>query len=342
MSAVPLYPWQGDAWKLLSSRPDSLSHAMLLTGPPGIGKRRFAEYLAQYLLCERHDKQSAPCGKCEGCRWYLSGNHPDFRLLSPEDQPETDTEQTRVKRKMPLIKVEAIRELADFVNLTAHRRGAKVILLDPAEAMNSSAANAFLKMLEEPPAGVTFILVSHHWRRLLPTVRSRCRLFPLPIPDPRVASQWLQAQGVVNPALHLAHTGGAPLAALDDAHADWLPVRSRFLDHVASAPALNVLAVAAELEKARLETELVVDWLQKWLHDLMSFGLAGRVRYYPDRRDQIARMQTGALNLLGFSDRLRDARRLATHPLNQRLVFESLLFAYLEALHGKQRGGKNG
>ncbi|MDR3414080.1 MAG: DNA polymerase III subunit delta' [Formivibrio sp.] len=342
MTGAVLYPWLEKSWAQLVRSPDTLSHALLLTGAPGIGKRCIAEYLAQYLLCEMHGKRGTPCGQCDGCRWYLSGNHPDFRLLAPDEQSESEGDESKTRRKTPPIKVEAIRELAEFVNLTAHRRGAKVVLLDPAESMNANAANAFLKMLEEPPAGVTFILVSHHWRRLLPTVRSRCRVFPISTPDPRVASQWLGEQGVVNPVLHLAHTGGAPLAALDDANAEWLPQRTLFLDHIANPAGMNVLSVAAELEKAKLDTELVVDWLQKWVHDLIGVGLAGRIRYYPDRRDDLVRLQPRAVNLLGYIDRLRDSRRLANHPLNQRLVFESLLFAYLEALHGKAHGVKNG
>lgn len=342
MSEQQLYPWHKNAWAQLVRTPDSLPHALLLTGAEGIGKRRFAEFLAQYLLCEMPDKQSIPCGECEGCRWFLSGNHPDFRLLAPEEQADAAGEEGKAKRKQPVIKVEAIRELSAFINLTAHRRGAKLILLDPAESMNTNAANAFLKMLEEPPPGVTFILVAHHWRRLLPTVRSRCRIFSLPMPDAAVAGQWLALQGVVNPALHLAHTGGAPLAAMDDANAEWLTHRTTFLDHIANPAALNVLAVAAELEKAKLDTVLIIGWLQKWVHDLIGFGLAGRIRYYPDRRDDIARLQAKTINLHHYSDRLRDARRLAHHPLNQRLVIESLMFAYLEALHGKSRGGRNG
>lgn len=342
MKPMALYPWQAHAWEQLVRHAATLPHALLLTGAPGIGKRRFAEHLAQYLLCESASKIDVPCGECEGCRWFASGNHPDLRVLSPDDQAESETEEGKGRRKVPLIKVEAIRELTDFVNLTAHRRGAKVVLIDPAEVMNASAANAFLKMLEEPPAGVTFILVSHHWRRLLPTVRSRCRIFPLHTPDAHIASKWLASQGVVNPALHLAHTAGAPLAALDDAHAEWLPVRNALLDHIASPASLNVLAVAAELEKAKLDTALLVDWLQKWVHDLISVGLSGHIRYYPDRRDQITRLSGQTASMLKLNDQLRESRRLSHHPLNQRLVFESLLFSYLEAAHGRLRGGRNG
>ncbi len=338
-----LYPWLHPSWKQLVRGWERLPHALLVTGDPGIGKRQLAEYLSQYLLCEARKPDAVPCGACDGCRWYLAGNHPDFRLLTPEDQTEAaEGEEGKTKRKSPLIKVEGIRELTDFVNLTPHRGGAKVVLVEPAEAMNLAAANAFLKMLEEPPQGVTFILVSHHWRRLLPTIRSRCRVFPVPTPAAHTAADWLAAQGVVNPVQHLAHTGGAPLAALEDARADWLALRSAFLDHMANPAALDVLAVTAELEKAKLDTELVVDWLQKWIHDLIALGLSGRIRYYPDWRDDLTRLASRSVNLLGFSDNLKQSRRLAHHPLNQRLVFESLLFAYLEALRGKARSAANG
>lgn len=338
-----LYPWLTPSWKQLVRGWERLPHALLITGEPGVGKRRLAEYLSQYLLCESRRPDNTPCGECEGCRWYLAGNHPDFRLLTPEDQAEaSEGDEAKTKRKLPLIKVEGIRELVDFVNLTPHRGGSKVVLVEPAEAMNTSAANAFLKMLEEPPQGVIFILVSHHWRRLLPTIRSRCRVFPVPTPAAHIAADWLASHGVVNPVQHLAHTGGAPLAALDDARAEWLSVRAAFLGHIANPAALDVLGVAAELEKAKLDTELVVDWLQKWAHDLIALGLSGRIRYYPDWRDDLTRLAGRAGNLLGFLDDLKESRRLAHHPLNQRLVFESLLFGYLEALRGKPRGVGHG
>ncbi len=337
--ANSLYPWLLPSWQQLVRGWERLPHALLIAGEPGIGKRQLAEYLGQYLLCESRKPDHMPCGECDGCRWFLAGNHPDFRLLAPEDQADAgEGDEGKTKRKLPLIKVEGIRELIDFVNLTPHRGGSKVVLVEPAEAMNTAAANAFLKMLEEPPQGVTFILVSHHWRRLLPTIRSRCRVFPVPTPAPHVAADWLARHGVINPGQHLAHTGGAPLAAIEDARAEWLPVRAAFLGHIANPAALDVLGVAAELEKAKLDTGLVVDWLQKWVHDLIALGLSGRIRYYPDWREDLTRLASRAVNLLGLLDALKEARRLAHHPLNQRLVFESLLFSYLEALRGKPRG----
>ncbi|MFC7420101.1 DNA polymerase III subunit delta' [Iodobacter arcticus] len=335
-----LYPWQAAPWSQLMREIDRLPHAMLITGEEGIGKKRFAEYLAQFLLCEDEAKTTAPCGVCDGCRWYLAGNHPDFRLVSPEDGDVEASEDAKPKRKSQVIGVDDIRDLADFVNLTAHRKGIRVTLVYPAEALNMAAANAFLKTLEEPPSGAVFILVSNHWRRLLPTIRSRCRVFPMATPDQAAAMAWLAQQQVVNPALHLSHTGGAPLAALDDASAEWLPNRKAFLAHIANPAALDVLAVAAELEKAKLEVALVVAWLQKWVHDLINIKMTGKLRYYPDWDSDLRRIAIQSPAFFHYTDRLNEAMRLAHHPLNQRLVFESLLFAYLDALRGKSSKGR--
>ncbi|WP_205836332.1 DNA polymerase III subunit delta' [Iodobacter violaceini] len=335
-----LYPWQAAPWSQLMREIDRLPHALLITGEEGIGKRRFAEYLAQLLLCEDSAKTTTPCGVCDGCRWYLAGNHPDFRLVSPADTDAEAGEDAKPKRKSQVIGVDDIRDLADFVNLTAHRRGIRVTLVYPAEALNIAAANALLKTLEEPPSGAVFILVSNHWRRLLPTIRSRCRVFPMATPDQTVATAWLAQQQVVNPALHLAHTGGAPLAALEDASAEWLPNRKTFLAHIANPAVLDVLAVAAELEKAKLEMSLVVSWLQKWGHDLINIKMTGKLRYYPDWDSDLRRIATQSPAFFHYTDRLNEAMRLAHHPLNQRLVFESLLFAYLDALRGKSSRGR--
>ena len=337
-----LYPWLQAPWQALLRERERWPHALLITGEPGIGKRVFAEYLAQFLLCEDPQKATQPCGVCDGCRWYLAGNHPDFRVLQPEDAEDEradEPENKKAKKKSEIIRVEDVRALADFVNLSAHRRGVRVTLVVPADAMNVAAANAFLKTLEEPPAGAVFILVADHWRRLLPTIRSRCRVFPLALPEPQAAMTWLHAHGVVNPALHLAHTGGAPLAAMNDAAAEWLPVRQNFLEHIAQAATLDVLKLSADLDKAKLDTGLVITWLQKWVYDLISLSLTQKIRYYPDWQDALARLAPRAHLLMPYVNQLTEAQKLSRHPLNQRLVFETLLFAYVDGLRGKGRQG---
>jgi DNA polymerase-3 subunit delta' len=92
------------------------------------------------------------------------------------------------------IKIEQIRNLADFMNISTHRQGLRVVVLYPAEALNTPASNALLKTLEEPPPGTLFLLASNSLDRLLPTILSRCRKFALPMPSHEQALTWLKAQ----------------------------------------------------------------------------------------------------------------------------------------------------
>jgi DNA polymerase-3 subunit delta' len=92
------------------------------------------------------------------------------------------------------ISIEQIRKLTEFVYMTGHQNGYKIILIYPAESMNSAAANALLKKLEEPPADVLFLLVTHQAQHLLPTIRSRCQQIAMPIPDVQSSIDWLKQQ----------------------------------------------------------------------------------------------------------------------------------------------------
>src|ERR1051325_5779611 len=79
-----MHPWNQPILDSLKPRLERLPHAILLHGPRGVGKLELAETMAQLLLCEHKDPKARPCGECDGCRWYLAGNHPDFRRLEPE------------------------------------------------------------------------------------------------------------------------------------------------------------------------------------------------------------------------------------------------------------------
>src|SRR5207237_8273139 len=79
-----MHPWNEPISESLKRARERLPHALLIHGPRGIGKLALAERLAQLLLCEHTDPAARPCGSCDGCRWYLGGNHPDFRRLAPE------------------------------------------------------------------------------------------------------------------------------------------------------------------------------------------------------------------------------------------------------------------
>lgn len=342
------YPWHAEVWSQLAAQRERLPHALLITGEPGIGKLALAQHLAASLLCDAAEPARQPCGTCQSCHWLATGNHPDFRLLAPESETEStepDTEKAKdTAKKSDIIKIDAVRGLADFLGLSSHKAGRKVVVVHPAEALNLAAANALLKTLEEPPPDTLFLLVSHHWRRLLPTLRSRCRRLALPPPDAAQALRWLQDEGVADAGNRLAAAGGAPLRAARQAEAGDADAEQMFLDALAE-PQGDVLALAETLARQKLEPERVIGWLSCWVHDLTRLGLTGSVRYYPGRVSQMrplcARMNP--LPLMRYADTLLAATRLAHHPLNARLVFEQLLFDYRQALQvGKATAGEAG
>jgi len=198
-----IYPWQQGLWQQLSSRPRH-AHAYLLHGPAGIGKRVLAENLVHLLLCQRPEGGKA-CGQCKACQLLAAGTHPDFFLLEPEE-PEKP------------IRVDQVRELVEFVVQTAQLGGRKMVLLEPAEAMNLNAANALLKSLEEPSGDTVLLLISHQPSRLLPTIKSRCVQQACPQPTAEQARAWLASALPDEPSEALDEllvlAGGSPLTAL--------------------------------------------------------------------------------------------------------------------------------
>src|SRR5262245_58890606 len=146
------YSWHQGHLDSLLERRDTLPHALLLRGPQGIGKLALAEALAAALLCERPRPDRQACGQCAGCGWAGQGSHPDFRRLEPESYAESrEPDAGAEKKASQQIQVDQVRALADFIAMTSHRGGRKVVLIHPAETLNASAANALLKNLEEPP-----------------------------------------------------------------------------------------------------------------------------------------------------------------------------------------------
>lgn len=334
-----LYPWQQADWQGLLAQGERLPHALLLTGEPGIGKLAFGRHLAKSLLCEAA-QGSKPCEQCDACRWFEAGNHPDFRELAPAAEEEGDEDGKAKKKASAWISVDQVRELNDFVHLSAHRGGRRVTLIQPAEALNLASANALLKTLEEPPAGAMFILVSNQWRRLLPTIRSRCRRLALQVPARTEALAWLATQGLDDAEAHLAEAGGAPLAAMERADAGVLAARRSFLAELAEPRKLDPLALAERLDKQKIEVARVTDWLARWLHDLARLGLAQSVRYYPDETGRLTPLAQGLdpIRLMRYHDTVLEAKKFSSHPLNVRLVYEQLLFGYQQAVRAANKG----
>ena len=335
--SIQLLPWHDAPLRDLLSRREKLPHAILLFGRQGIGKVEFARAVAQSLLCESPEKTLA-CGTCAACGWFSQGNHPDFRELVPEvlsavegdaDTPvEVDAKE---KKKSKEIKVEQIRDLANFMTLSTHRDGFRILLIHPAETLNANAANSLLKTLEEPPPRTLILLVTDQIGRLLATIRSRCQRVLVPAPDEITALTWLKAQGIADADVALGQAGGAPLAALTFVDVDYQSQRKSFVQVLVAADA-DHLATAQLFEKSDLSS--VVTWLQTWVTDVALSRLTGEVRHHRDQKAAISRIAAGVNlpALFRYESQLRQARRSIHHPLNARLLLEQLLISYSIAI----------
>ncbi len=338
-----LFPWQDDAWRQLQQLGARLPHAILFYGREGIGKTEFAEQFAQALLCERPDGHGHACGECASCGWFAQYSHPDYRRVRPEvldegdaaDEEGADADETpkaakSTKAPSKEIKIDQIRALSDFMNVSTHRQGGRVVLLYPAEALNAAAANSLLKTLEEPPANTVFLLVTNSLDRLLPTILSRCRKFPLPAPSREQALAWLKSQGLDDAEDCLAQQGGAPIAAMNFASGDLREVHDELLGQLARPSLDGAIKTAERLQKSPISE--IVAWQQRWLYDLFSVKLSGRIRYYPRHGKQLAELagKADAECLMQALKTANDRRALASHPLSPRLVIEDMLLDYLK------------
>jgi len=351
-----IYPWQTGDWGRLQQLRAHWPHALLLHGQAGIGKLHFAQQLACALLCETplaERENGMPCNACAACHWFEQRNHPDYRLVVPDalaaetgggsaaegdgdgkneagSRADTD-EGSGKKSRAPSreIRIEQIRALLEFCDIGSHRGGMRVVVLYPAEALNVAAANALLKTLEEPPAGVVFLLVTSRIDRLLPTIISRCRQWPMGTPAPQQAQAWLAAQQVDDAGALLAEAGGAPLAALalaqNESHRE---LRDWTLAQLAAGARCDAFACGETLQK--MPVPWVLGWLQRWLYDLLAARTAGQVRYFPAMHTALARcaQRLDPVALARFARHVTRQRAVENHPLNARLVFEELFLGY--------------
>ena len=135
------YPWHTEALRHEIAARQTMPHALLLLGTPGIGKTRYVQALAASLLCESPAADGRACGRCDACGWLAADSHPDFRLLTLAVDDDG-----KVARE---IRIEQLRALSDFFVVGAHRGGRRVVVIDPADSMNAVTANALIGPLTE-------------------------------------------------------------------------------------------------------------------------------------------------------------------------------------------------
>jgi DNA polymerase III subunit delta' len=259
-----------------------LPHAILLTGPRGIGKATLAFRLARFLLTRDPYERKATSETAEPGRGGVAidpesgvfrrvaaGAHADLLTVERAWDP-------RRRRLRSEIVVEEAREIAGFFRLTAAEEGWRIVIVDGAEEMNRNAANALLKILEEPPERALLLLVSHNPGRLLPTIRSRCRRFPLAPPQlPTAAAvlrRWRPQLGDPEAAALAALSGGSIGRAVELADAEGLDLYRSLVELAAAARAIDagrLHALADRLARAdaddayRVSEELLAELLAR-------------------------------------------------------------------------------
>jgi DNA polymerase III subunit delta' len=287
-----------------------LAHGLLIHEDPGAGGLELARWIAQRVNCSEQER--APCGECQNCKWAAANQHPDITLLRPEEDSE-------------YIKVEAVRALIADLALTAHGRGYKIAILEPADALYPNAANSLLKTLEEPPARTVLMLVTSQPSRLLPTLRSRCSRLRLTGPDRGQAAAFLaQARGAGPWEEALAATGAGPYALLDADAAALADLRADTLRTLRDIGSGNVQppAVADKWARGELATRLAC--VESWVTE--------RILESTSIRDVTHLSGSGLApnicRLFELSDSVRDMRRIAHTSINKAMAVEALLWRW--------------
>lgn len=298
--------WHEKAWSALTRDRGKIPHALLLYGPSGLGKQAFAWRLARSLLCTAGAADG--CGQCQSCRRFASGSHPDVLRIVPAGDSSW-------------IVVDQVREIRQFAALTPHTAERKLVVLEPAEAMNLNAANALLKVLEEPPPSSLLILIASTVARLQATIRSRCTPIPFQAPAPRDAVEWLRAQGIAEEtaaaALNLA--GGAPLRARAFVESDELSSREAWLRDVEAMKAGRESPLRCAARWKSLGTGRCLEWFQRYLANSIQIEMT-------ERSNEKSFMQLSSL--FRYSDVLSEAKAITGGPLDESLLLEDILIRW--------------
>ena len=217
-----IYPWQQQVWETLTGRFPKLGHGLLFYGKKGSGKEAFAQQFLAWVLCLNR-QPDGPCGECGSCQWLKADTHPNYVYISTDEDN---------KKQNAKIKIEKIRDLLPFVQQTVD--GWRVIVIEPAEALNIASSNALLKTLEEPGENIVIILLADHYLKLPATIRSRLQHFALDRISSVQFSEYVEAQlpeaGSSQQQLLMNLSNQMPLQAVEVAQSSWLPLRQEFME----------------------------------------------------------------------------------------------------------------
>ena len=327
-----LAPWLQHQLTGLIQRP---GHALLLQGASGLGQYELGLALAAAWLCHAPTSAGA-CGVCPSCHGIEVRAHADLSVLMPETDmlalnwPLSEKAQNDIddKKRKPSkeIRVEAMRDLLGFTQTTGSGANGKVVLIYPAERMNTITANTLLKTLEEPAGRTRFILASAAAHELLPTVRSRCQVHPMQWPTHAEGLRWLVQQGLPEgeATVLLKAAGGRP----DDAQAlfqlGFQAKNWRALPKALQRGDPGVLADNA--------APLVLSSLQKVCHDLLHLACGAAPRFFD--ADDLPK-PSSMMALTQWSKDLMQSAKTVEHTYQAGLLMEAWVSRAQRAMNAR-------
>ena len=324
-----LFPWQRYEWQRIWRLKEMhrLPHALLFLGQRGIGKTIFAEHLTKKILCK--GKSGEETCVCHDCQLVQSKVHPNVRWIEPESENHA-------------IKIDQIREITDFINQSNVQGEYKIVLIHCAHQMNSYAANALLKTLEEPSLGSLIILIANQRNQLPMTIQSRCQYFIFQKPEQEVALQWLKNQDktkeMTNLPLLLSLAEEAPLTVLQWIENGLFSVRKELFQSLyqLSQRESDPILAASKIKQEMLLFTL--DLMLAWIVDLLrlQFSVDAEIKNQDYREILMTLKKRLSLQKsLQWMEYLQQLRGQITKGinLNKQLVIENLFIRWMEDVH---------
>ena len=253
-----------DILKYISSAVENnrVSHAYILNGERGSGKKMLANLFAMTLLCETGDNE--PCGKCHSCKQAESGNHPDIIRVTHEKPNSISVDDIRT-------------QVNNTVDIKPYQGPYKVYIIPQADMMTPQAQNAILKTIEEPPSYAVFLLLTENAETLLPTINSRCVMLKLrnikdtlikkylmenlEIPDYKADMCTAFAQGNMGRAIMLANSD----------HFNEIREEVQLLKHISEMELNEIVAAVKNISVYKLEITDYLDIIMIWYRDVLLY-----------------------------------------------------------------------
>lgn len=324
-------PWLQSSWSQLGNyiKQNRIPQALLIIGNKGLGKQQLAEQFSQSLMCSSPALDGTYCEKCQSCILFKAKTHPDYIFIEPEEAGKE-------------IGIAVIRQLTSKLSLKPQFENYRLVVINPADKLNNSSANAFLKYLEEPTERTCLVLVTDKPSKLPATITSRCQKLTVSISDEALATNWLKQQGVLqNTEQLLKMAQGSPLLAKQFSDESIIKFRTDcFSQWFKIARSEDSFILTAEqwskLDKARQER--LHYWLISWVMDIIKLSVNKQAKEIVNLDLTISLQEMAEkLNLkklYKYYDFLLLSQQRLDTQLNKQLMFEEILIQWSELNSG--------